>query len=208
MKITKIEKQKRNQARYNIYIEGEFAFGLYDDTLLKHGLRSGDNLSKEKIEQFRKEDEFIFGKRSAYNFLSRRARSVKEVEKKLRQFEISEQTISEVIKYFEDIGYLNDKDYSKEFVESKIRRRPTGRRIIKSGLRMKGIPDEISEDSLIDNYPDELEYNKTIEAAKKYIKKNEKRFKDENDKKSKLYRHLFSRGFPMELVQKVVKEFN
>lgn len=208
MKITKIEKQKKNQSRYNIFIEGEFAFGLYDDSLLKHGLRSGDELTESKVEQIRKEDEFIFGKRSAYNFLSRRQRTVKEVEKKLKQLEVSDLTISEVINYFLETGYLNDEDFSKEFIESKIRRRPTGRRIIKSGLRFKGIEDEMAEDLLKKNYSENLELSKAEEAAKKYLSKNEKRFKDILDKRSKLYRHLVSRGFPMDLVQKVVKDHN
>lgn len=208
MKITKIEKQKKNQSRYNIFVDGEFAFGLYDDTLLKHGLRSGDVLTEKKVEQIRKEDEFIFGKRSAYNFLSRRQRSVNEVEQKLRQLEVSERTISEVIDYFEETGYLSDDKFSKEFIESKIRRRPTGRRIIKNGLRMKGIEDELAENLLRENYSENLELSKAEEAAKKYLMKNEKRFKNVLDRKSKLYRHLVSRGFPIDLIQKVLKDHN
>jgi regulatory protein len=49
MKITRIEKQIKFKNRYNIFLDGEFAFGLYDDTILKFGLRTNDELSDEII---------------------------------------------------------------------------------------------------------------------------------------------------------------
>ena len=48
-KITAIEVQKRTPNRVNIYLDGEFAFGL--SRIVAVWLRTGQELSEEKIEQ-------------------------------------------------------------------------------------------------------------------------------------------------------------
>ena len=50
-KITRIVVQKRNPDRVNIYLDGEFAFGLYRDTAawLEVGQELSDNQIKSQI---------------------------------------------------------------------------------------------------------------------------------------------------------------
>ena len=53
-KITAIVVQKRSPNRVNIYLDGEFAFGLA--RIVAAWLRTGQELSEEKIEQLQAEE--------------------------------------------------------------------------------------------------------------------------------------------------------
>ena len=95
MKISKIQKQKKEN-RYNIFLDEEFAFGIYKDTVLKFGLRTKDELSEEKINEIKNYDEYFAGKRIALRFLSYRQRSEREVRDKLKSKRISKNNIDKI----------------------------------------------------------------------------------------------------------------
>ncbi len=48
--ITQIIFQKKNKNRCSIYLDEEFGFGLHLDVALKFGLKKGDILTDEQIE--------------------------------------------------------------------------------------------------------------------------------------------------------------
>ena len=204
MKITKIEKQKKNSSRYSIYIDDEYSFGAYDDTLLKYGLRTGDELSALLIEEIKNFDEFNYGKKVAYAYLSYKQRSRKEVEKKLRSKKLSEASIVKIVEWLEELKYLNDEYYSKLFIENKTARKPLGKVMLKRKLGEAGIDKELIEKSLMENYPEEKELEKARELLGKYLKKV--RYKNETDKKSKCFKYLLSRGFTYGVVEQLISE--
>ena len=204
MKITKIEKQKKNASRYSIYVEGEYSFGAYDDTLLKYGLRTGDELSDLQIEEIKNFDEFNYGKKVAYAYLSYKQRSRKEMEKKLKSKKLSDSSVVKIIEWLEELKYLNDEYYSKLFIENKISKKPLGKVMLKMKLGEAGIDKELIEKSLSENYPEEKEIEKARELLRKYMKKV--RYKDEADKKSKCFKYLLSRGFTYGIVEEVISE--
>ena len=49
--ITRLVLQKKNSERVSVFIEGEFAFGLYKETVLQNGLCKGKVLSAVEIAQ-------------------------------------------------------------------------------------------------------------------------------------------------------------
>lgn len=202
MKITKIEKQKKNRTRYNVGLDGGFAFGLYDETILKFGLRTGDELEDEKITEIKEYDEFNYGKKIAYSFLSYRQRSKKELTKKLKDKRISKSGIDKIIKLLEEQKFINDSTYAKMYLESKIRNKPMGKRLLQNKLFEKGIDKDIAEKTLNENYSEEKEMDSAKKLLEKYTKKI--KGKDANEKKQKCYRYLISRGFDFEIVNKVV----
>lgn len=202
MKITKIEKQKKDRTRYNIFLDENFAFGLYDDTILKFGLRTGDEIEEKKISKIKEFDEFNYCKKIAYSFLSYKQRSKKELTKKLKDKKISETVINKIITLLEEQKYVDDKSYAKMYLETKIRNKPIGKRLLQNKLHEKGIDKETAEQTLTENYSEEKE----IESAKKLFKKYSKKIRGKGaaDIKQKCYRYLISRGFDYGIVNKVV----
>ncbi|MBS1516738.1 MAG: RecX family transcriptional regulator [Bacteroidetes bacterium] len=204
MKISAIEKQKKDRQRYNIFMDGEFYSGLYEDTIVKYGLRTGDELSEADMEKIRSYDEFNYAKTSAYRFLAYRQRSKKEMILRLKQKKISLPSINKVIKLLEEQKYLNDEVFAYNFIKEKIKNKPLGKRVLADKLREKGISSEISEKVLKENYSEEDEFLSAGIVLKKYLNKG--KFKSEYDKKSKCYRHLLSRGFDYDIINSVLSE--
>src|SRR5258705_6654462 len=94
-KITAIEVQKRSPNRVNIYLDGEFAFGLA--RIVAAWLKTGQELSEEKIEQLQAEDARERALQQAMLFLSYRDRSESEIRQNLRKHEIPEQVIEQTL---------------------------------------------------------------------------------------------------------------
>ena len=202
MIITSIEEQKK-KGRFNIFLDGEFAFGLYKETIYDFGLRVKDNLTEEKVRELKSYDEINFGKKAAIRFLNYKQRTEKEVHDKLKGFKLSEESIDKIMLFLKEFKFINDENYAKLYVESKKVLRPEGRRSVRMRLAKKGINKELSEISVSENYTEEEELSKAKELYEKYRKKV--RGKNEADKKQKCYRYLLSKGFSYDLINRVLK---
>lgn len=203
MKITSIEKQKK-EGRYNIFLDGEFAFGLYKETIYEFGLRVNDEITPKQAEEIKTRDEIGFGKRVAYRFLNYKQRSEKEVRKKLKEKKLSDGSIDIVISSLKDLKYINDESYAKSYLQSKILRKPEGKRVLKMKLADKGIPKEIAENILSEQYPPETETEKAAELLRKYEKKV--RAITPAEKKKKCFRFLLSKGFDFDTINEVLRQ--
>lgn len=206
MMITKIEKQKKDKKRYNIYFDGGFAFGLDEVTVLKFGLRTGDDIDEKKEKEIRCYDEFNMGKMIAYSLLSYKQRSQNELKKKLMMKKISEETIEKIIKLLIEQKYLDDVSYAGNYLSEKISKNPIGRRLVKYKLAEKGIENELIEKVVFENYSEEKEIELASELLKKYKKKikSNEGFKVKN----KCFRYLLSKGFDYETVVSVINQPN
>src|SRR5262245_14647340 len=85
-KVTAIEIQKRSPNRVNVYLDGEFAFGLA--RIVAAWLKVGQDLDEKKIEQLQAEDARERALQQAILFLSYRVRSESEIRRNLRKHEI------------------------------------------------------------------------------------------------------------------------
>ena len=86
-------------------------------------------------------------KDAAYNYLSYRAQSVKEVRDKLAQKEFAEETIEQVVDDLQRQKLLNDREFARRFVEARLGR-ANGSCKLAQGLRRKGIETEIIDEVL------------------------------------------------------------
>ena len=80
-KITALKLQKRNKDRVNVYLDDEFAFGL--SRIVAAWLRTGQELTEEKIAELQAQDNVEVALQRALNFLSYRPRSEEEVRRNL-----------------------------------------------------------------------------------------------------------------------------
>lgn len=201
-RITSIEPQKR-KGRYNIFLDGEFAFGADKETIYTFGLRKNDELGENKINEIKDYDEFNFGKKIAYRFLNYKPRTEKEIKKKLKENKISGKSIEKIIVILKDLKYLDDNQFAKLYLEEKLSNNPKGKRLIAIKLAEKGINKEVINNVIDSQYNEDKETQKAKELLSKYLKKV--RAKSPVDKKQKCYRYLLSRGFDYEIVKTVCK---
>ena len=195
-KITTITAQKSDPNRVNVYLDGEFAFGLARITAA--WLKVGEELEEDKIRKLQADDAKEHAIQQALLFLSYRARSESEIRTNLRKQEIPEDVIEQTIERLRQDGLANDGQFAKAWIENRSTFRPRSRRMLAMELRQKGLDDETASIAL-ENIDDEaLAY----EAASKKIK----RFRELawKEYRKKLAEFLARRGFSYSVISPVV----
>jgi regulatory protein len=199
-KITALVVQKRNKKRVNVYIDGEFAFGLAMIEALK--LHRGQSLSDKDIARLQVLDSIEVAHERALNFLSYRPRSVEEVRRKLRQTDIDETTIEAVIEAvierLERAGLLDDEAFARFWVENREQFGPRGTRALRYELRQKGVPDEIIQETIADLDEGDAAYHAALKRLRRYAQADEQTFR------KRLGDYLVRRGFAYHTVRDVL----
>ena len=147
----------------------------------------------------------------ALRFLSYRPRSEKEVRDKLKSKKVESSTIEIIISKLIEKKFINDEEFAKGFVESRLRFKPRSVRLIKLELKQKGIEQELIDKMINDEarLPDGqgLMIN-DLENAKKLIEKKLPRYKGLPKQKiyEKVSRFLASKGFGWDTIKKSIDE--
>lgn len=201
--ITKIEGQKRNKDRANIYIDNEYAFSLSCELVYKEGLKVNEKIDIEKIKVIAKKDNYLKCKNTALRIVEKTFKSEKELKDKLILKGYDSEAIDKTISFLKEYNFLSDNNYAKMYVKDKSR--VQGKNKIKFDLIKKGINDNIIEEE-ISNIDREDEREGAYNLA---VKKYNTIAKRENDKfklSQKLYRFLLSKGYDYDTVSYAVKK--
>jgi regulatory protein len=140
----------------------------------------------------------------AFKLLSYRPRSVKEIEDRLKKKDYASKIIFEVVRNLKKLKFLNDKEFARMWVESRIKTRPMGRYRLKQELIQKGIDKDLIEKTL-SNYREEEEIELAKELAQRKLKRSYQDL-DEITTKRRLYGFLQRRGFSYDTIQEAMKE--
>ncbi len=162
-RISAIEPQQKNPKRVNIYLDGEFAFGL--TAVVAAWLRVGQDLGDEKIAGLKEQDGREIAFQKALHFLRFRPRSSEEVRQNLVKRGISASLVEETLTRLQGAGLVNDEDFARAWVENRNTFRPLGKPALRMELRRKGLSDEIIQ-SVLDTQDNEAAMAFT--AARKY----------------------------------------
>jgi len=196
-KITALKVQKRNPRRVNVYLDGEFAFGL--ERAAAVWLRIGQELSDEKIAQLQTEDEGEKAYQQALKLLSYRPRSEAEVRKKLEQRGVAESMIAEVLERLRRSGLIDDARFARDWAENRSEFRPRSRRALALEMRQRGVDYESITQAVAGLDDDSLAY----QAAHKYSRRLNSL--EWQVFRQKLTGFLARRGFSYEVIAPVVR---
>jgi regulatory protein len=144
--VTKLEIQKRNKERVNVYLDDDYAFAVTLTVAL--ALKKGQFLSDSEIADFKAGDDRHKAYDRALHFLGFRARSRTEMERYLRKKKYSEDVISETVKRLVSEEYLDDKAFAQSWVENRERLKPKSSRALQYELRQKGVSEAAIESAL------------------------------------------------------------
>ena len=201
-KITKIEVQKRNKDRVNVFVDESFAFAISAEILYKEGLKVDQVIDLEKVEKVAREDSFVKCKGSALRMIERSYKTQKEIGDKLFLKGYDKETIERTMEFLKEYKFVNDEAYLNMYIKDKIKGQ--GKNKIKYDLMKKGIDDNLIENEILGINEDEEKETAYAIALKKYNILS----KRENDKfklSQKLYRFLLSKGYNYDIVSYVVK---
>jgi regulatory protein len=197
--ITALSVQKRNPNRVNIYLDGEFAFGL--TRLVAAWLKVGQELSEEKIDRLLKDDshEVVFQK--IMHFMSYRPRTEKEIRQHMQNGGYEAELLDAVIDQMKAKGLINDLTFAKTWIDNRSIHRPRGHKALAMELQQKGVDRGAIEDVLA-GMGDEKEM--ALVAARKYVHRLE--VEDWTVFRVKLSAFLGRRGFNYETISETVRQ--
>jgi len=211
MEITKIQKQRKKNNRYNIFVDNKYVFSISGNDLLKTHIKKGP-INKEKLQKV--QDIASIGTLYEYSLIYEAIRLHSLLEhknylyKKAQHLDIEKEKRNKYIKKALDKlienGYQDDKNFTTWFIEQRIKSpKPKGTISIKKELQKKGIsPDLIKEctESLIDIETETQ--NAQILANKKIHQLQNSRNKlSDKEIREKVTRYLLSRGYAYNVIK-------
>jgi len=198
--ITGIQIQKKNRRRYSLFLDGEFAFSVSER--IAGTLHTGSAISSDRLEAIKSEDEKHRAIEKAFDCLASRPKSRMEMVAYLENKDFSVAAVSHAVTRMEELGYINDSEFARAWVESRLRFRPRGAFGLRYELSSKGVAQTI-----IDTALEGFDENK---AAMRAIDSRRKRWKDLDPKKMriKILGFLKRRGFSLETVHTIIDGIN
>ncbi len=197
-KITALKVQKKNAERLNIYLDGEFAFGL--SRIVAAWLTVGQELEQGEIDALLAKDEVEVAYQRGLRFLSFKARSSYEVHQKLAKVGFTETVIETVIARLESKQYLDDAKFASLWVENRSLFRPRSYRVLSWELKQKKISEDVIQEVLEEA---DAEIDLAEAAARKYMRRLENL--DYEIFQRKLSGFLARRGFSYNIVKQIVQ---
>ena len=164
MIITKVSAQKR-PGRYNIFLDGKYAFSAGEKTVAEFVLLKGKELDDEQVEKIRQFAAAAKASDLAAHFLSYEPRTIFEVLQYLKKHEISDEAANSAVNQLNELGYLDDRQYAKLFIKNDLRVGSDGPKSLLRKLTQKGVDPEISQTEL-----DEVMDEDWIEVGQRVIK--------------------------------------
>lgn len=200
--ITKIEVQKKNQDRVNIYVDEKFFMAIYKELVFTFNLKKGDNIDEDNLRQILNDEMFLKGKNKALNILSKSSQSEKKMREKLVE-DFEEDVIERVIEFLKKYNFINDDELASKIVNTNVNLNKYGKNKIKQNLYNKGI-----EKSSIDEAISNIDHDAEFENALYLAEKRYARLKNEDPKKvySKIANHLAYKGFNYDIIKRVLNK--
>ncbi len=199
-RISALEPQKRSRDRVNVYLDGEFAFGLADVEAAR--LRIGEELSDAEIANLKAADELKKAHEKSLDFLAPRPRSEAELRRYLRKRQFSAPVVDEVLERLKLAALVNDETFASFWVENRTRFRPRGRRALVHELRQKGVPAAIIATALATYDEEDTAERCAHQQARRLTHLPPQQFQ------KRLSQRLARRGFPYEIIRDIVARYS
>ncbi len=194
--VTELKIQNKNKNRTNVYLDGEFGFGI--DNTLALTLHVGQELSEKQIADMLKRDEFDGAFHRANHFLGYKPRTSGEVTRKLLMLKYNDETAHEVIEKLTEQNLLDDKRFATQWVEERSSFKPKGKKVLAMELKRKNVDPEIIQQALVNLDSEGLALKAAHEYAQKLSEADRVKFKQ------RISGFLIRRGFEYSDIAPVV----
>lgn len=200
MKITSIERNKKNKERLSVFIDGRYSFSMPEDEYLRMNMYEKGDISETEINYIKNVLNYRSAKAKAVRLLSLKLRSEKEVGCKLENEGFDRETIYKVLEELKSIGYINDKIYTQKYVYDRSKLKPKAKKMLRYELESKGIDIDIIEEVLNTMELDEVSISEGL------IKKKFGKY-DLSDGRivNKVKAFLHHRGFSLSTIETALK---
>ena len=195
MKITKLEVQKNDKNRVNLYVDDEFYSGIPAELVYLEHLKTGLEIDEKDLKKIIFENEKSKAMSRVTKYIGSSLKTQKQIRDYLRKKEYSDDTIEFVMSKLVEYNYIDDKKYAQAYVLTYGKK--YGKLKLISQLKIKGVSEEIIECVLEDNKVDSIE-----SVASKYLKNKVMSY----EVSQKLFRFLYSRGYEFDAINSYINK--
>ncbi|MGL5348090.1 MAG: recombination regulator RecX [Peptostreptococcaceae bacterium] len=200
--ITKIESQKKNSDRVNIYVNDEFFMAIYTELVYSFSLKKGMEVDIDNFKSILNQEMFLKAKNKALNILSKADQSERKIREKLST-DFEQDTIDNVIEFLLKNKFIDDDILAQKIVNTNVNLNKYGKNKIKQNLYNKGLSKESINEVIL-----EIDVDKEFENAMYLAKKRYERVKNEDKNKiyQKISQHLAYKGFDYDIIKRVLNK--
>ena len=195
MKITKLEVQKNDKNRVNLYVDDEFYSGIPAELVYLEHLKTGLEIDEKDLKKIIFENEKSKAMSRVTKYIGSSLKTQKQIRDYLRKKEYSDDTIEFVMSKLAEYNYIDDQKYAQAYVLTYGKK--YGKLKLISQLKVKGVSEEIIECVLEDNKVDSIE-----SVASKYLKNKVMSY----EVSQKLFRFLYSRGYEFDEINSYINK--
>jgi regulatory protein len=193
--ITSITEHPRRKGRYVVDVDGREAAVLTAETLSTLGARVGAALGEAQLEALRQASAEVAVLDRALNLLAHRARSARELRRRLLQKGEPPALIDAALERLERMGLIDDAEYARQVARSKVMAQGASKRRVRQELFKRGVASELADAAIEEVYEDEaVDPGEIVERAAR------KRLQalgglDPETRRRRLYGFLARRGY-------------
>ena len=147
MVIQELKPSKRVQGRWLAVLEDGSILRLGENEVIDFALCAGKELTGEEAERLMAALHRSGLKEKALSLLARKPQSRKELERKLSQWEATQEEAAAICERMEELGYLDDAAYAAQVVRY-YSAKGYGERKLRDELYRRGIPRELWDEAL------------------------------------------------------------
>ncbi|MFA7627969.1 MAG: RecX family transcriptional regulator [Candidatus Dojkabacteria bacterium] len=213
MKVTQLSSQKKDPSRVNLYIDEEFFCGLSLDSVAKFELYKGRELEETELAEILVDELKNRFSQRAMSYISRAIKTEYQMRRYLKTLSIKKKGVwykdvrddqlqeifDEIIAKLKGYGYLDDEEFAFQFINSRIRSKPRGKRVLVSELMSKGVNKDLARKKVDELVEDEYDVLRSV-YEKKY--KEDKITIRDNKKIDFLKR----KGFNWDLIKQLIED--
>ena len=147
MTISKLTPSKRVEGRWLAFLEDGTILRVGENEVIDFALYAGKELTQEEAAALLDSARRSGLKEKALELLSRKPQSRRELEKKLGEWEASEEETAAICDRLEELGYLNDAVYAQRVVRH-YSAKGYGVKKLRDELYRRGVPRDLWDEAL------------------------------------------------------------
>ncbi|USS90866.1 recombination regulator RecX [Fructilactobacillus carniphilus] len=204
-KVTKVEAQQR-PGRYNIYLDGEYAFPVSEEVLIQYHLFKAQTLTKALVQTIQAADQQskLFAK--AVDFISYQSRTEAEVRTKLQGLSEDADQVEAVLTHLQQLDLINDQQYAQRYVQQAALAGKKGPTAAVRYLMQKGISEDLAQTMVAQFYAEDRAATNARPLAQKAFDQYARYPYNKRIEKTKL--SLVRKGFSFATIDEAITELD
>lgn len=195
-------KPQKNGKRVNVYLDGEFGFGIDLDNLVLNHIKIGSTLTDEEVKKIIRKAEFQKTLDKLLKFAMLRPRSEREIDEYLKRKKVHESMWEDLLEKLKHFELLDDAKFAKWWVIQRLAFKKISSKVLKLELGRKGIGRDIIDDVLEETPIDEEKMARELLERRAYKWEG----LDARTARQKKFQYLAGKGFDYEVVEKILSE--